>query len=84
MLEVDHRYAELHRAARAGSWDAAAYQAAKLRLAMENALERRPARQASAAPFLAGPLAEVELSIAARDAARIETRLAELTAGCNV
>jgi hypothetical protein len=83
MLELDHRHAELYRAVRAGSWDAAAYQAAKLRLALENALERRPARRASATPFLAGQLAEVEHAIAARDAARIEPRLADLTAGCN-
>lgn len=73
----------LYRAAREETREAAGHQSAKLRLALENADEWRPAREASATPLLAGPLAEVERAIAARNAERIEIRLADLTAGCN-
>jgi hypothetical protein len=83
MLETGHRYAELYWAGGDGNWDAAAYHAAKLRLAIENGLERRPNRAGSARPFLAGPLAATEAAIAARDPRLFAERFESLTAGCN-
>jgi hypothetical protein len=83
MMETGYRYVELYWAARDVNWDAAAYHAGKIRLAIENGLERRPNRAASARPFLAGPLAATEAAIAARDPRLFAERFASLTAGCN-
>jgi hypothetical protein len=83
MLETGHRYIELYWAGRDGNWEAAVYHAGKIRLAIENGLERRPKRAASARPSLAGPLAAIEQAAAARDAEGFAARFAELTAGCN-
>jgi hypothetical protein len=83
MLETGHRYAELYWAGRDGNWEAAAYQAGKIRLAIENGLERRPQRAASARAFLAGPLAALDEALAARDAERLATRFQQVTDGCN-
>lgn len=83
MLEVGHRYSDLHWAGRDANWEAAAYALEKLRLAIENGLERRPRRADSARPFLAGPLAAMEAAVAARDAELFAVRFRDLTAGCN-
>jgi hypothetical protein len=83
MVETGYRYVELYWAARDANWDAAAHQVEKIRLAIENGLERRPKRAASAQPFLAGPLAATSEAVAARDAKRFEERFEALTAGCN-
>ena len=83
MVETGYRYMELFFAGQDGNWEAAAYQTAKLRLAIENGLERRPKRAASAAPFLTGALAAVEEAVVARDRARFDVRFADLTAACN-
>jgi hypothetical protein len=83
MLETGHRYAELYWAGRDANWGAAAYHAGKIRLAIENGLERRPQRAGSARPFLAGALAELEAAIAARDPALFAVRFEALTAACN-
>jgi hypothetical protein len=83
MLEVGHRYAELYWASGDANWEAAAYQLQKIRLAIELGLERRPQRAPSARAFLAGPLASLDATVAARDAASFAERFRELTAGCN-
>jgi hypothetical protein len=83
MLETGHRYVELYWAGRDANWDAAASQAEKIRLAIENGLERRPKRAASANAFLAGPLAAVEAAIATRESGLFAARFEAMTAGCN-
>jgi hypothetical protein len=83
MLETGHRYIELYWAGRDANWEAAAYHVDKIRLAIENGLERRPKRATSAEPFLAGPLAATRDAIAAHDAKLFAERFAALTAGCN-
>lgn len=83
MMETGYRYVELYWAGRDANWDAAGYHAGKIRLAIENGLERRPKRAASAQPFLAGPLAATEAAIAARDPEPFAERFEVLTAGCN-
>jgi hypothetical protein len=83
MLETGHRYIELYWAGRDSNWEAAAYHVEKIRLAIENGLERRPKRAASAGPFLAGPLAGTREAVAARDAKLFAKRFEALTAGCN-
>jgi hypothetical protein len=83
MLETGHRYVELYWAGRDGNWEAAAYQVEKIRLAIENGLERRPKRAASAADFLNGPLASLQQAVASRSRARFDPAFEALTAGCN-
>jgi hypothetical protein len=83
MLETGHRYVELYWAGRDGNWDAAAYHVQKIRLAIENGLERRPKRADSARPFLAGPLAAVDAAISERSSELFAARFEGLTAGCN-
>ncbi|MEX2205818.1 MAG: hypothetical protein WEF50_06270 [Myxococcota bacterium] len=83
MLETGHRYIDLYWAGRDGNWEAAAYHVDKIRVAIENGLERRPKRAASAEPFLAGPLAATRDAVAARDAQLFAERFTALTAGCN-
>lgn len=83
MLEVGHRYIDLYWAGQDANWEAAAYELEKMRLAIENGLERRPKRAASARPFLAGPLAAVGDAVAARDPELFAARFQDLTAGCN-
>src|SRR3990172_2250468 len=83
MVETGHRYIELHWAGRDANWEAAAYQVQKMRLAIENGLERRPKRAASARPFLAGPLVAMEQAVSARDPEDFAACFADLTEGCN-
>jgi len=83
MLEVGHRYIDLYWAGQDANWEAAAYQLEKMRLAIENGLERRPKRAASARPFLAGPIAAIDQAVAARDPQRFAARFQDLTVGCN-
>ena len=83
MMETGYRYVELYWAGRDANWEAAAYHFEKIRLAIENGLERRPKRATSAQPFLAGPLAATAAAIAARDPKLFAERFEVLTAGCN-
>jgi hypothetical protein len=83
MMETGYRYVELYWAGRDANWDAAAYHVEKIRLAIENGLERRPKRATSARPFLAGPLAATAAAITARDPKLFAERFEVLTAGCN-
>jgi hypothetical protein len=83
MLETGHRYIDLYWAGQDANWRAAAYALEKIRLAIENGLERRPKRASSARTFLAGPLAAMDEAVAARDPERFAARFQELTAGCN-
>jgi hypothetical protein len=83
MMEVGHRYIDLYWAGEDASWEAAAYALQKMRLAIENGLERRPNRAASTRPFLAGPLAEMQDAVAARDPKVFASRFRDLTAACN-
>jgi hypothetical protein len=53
MIEVGYRFTELYFAGLDRNWPYAKYQAEKIDLALELALERRPKREASARPFLA-------------------------------
>ncbi len=83
MLEVGHRYIDLYWAGQDANWDAAAYELQKMRLAIENGLERRPKRALSAEPFLAGPLPAMDEAASARDPQLFAARFRDLTAGCN-
>jgi hypothetical protein len=83
MVEVGHRYIDLYWTGQDANWEAAAYELQKMRLAIENGLERRPKRATSARPFLVGPLAAMDEAVAGRDSDLFATRFEDLTAGCN-
>lgn len=83
MVEVGHRYIDLYWAGQDGNWEAAAYQLKKIRLAIENGLERRPKRAVSARPFLHGSLAAMDEAVAVRDPKLFASRFQDLTADCN-
>lgn len=52
MFEIAHRFNELYYAGQDRNWLYAQYQIEKIELALKLALERRPARAASARPFV--------------------------------
>lgn len=81
MMEVGHRYIDLYWAGQDGNWEAAAYQLEKIRLAIENGLERWPNRAVSARPFLEGPLAAMDEPVAGRDAKLFASRAGPRTPG---
>jgi len=83
MVETGHRYRELVSAGRAENWDYAAYQAGKIRTAIENGLQRRPKRAESAQSFLTIVLPALEEAVAQRDRALFDRRLGALTSACN-
>lgn len=82
MVEVGYRYTELYWAGRDENWGFAQYQLEKIRTAIANGLERRPAR-ATSARMIDAPLASVERAIEARDPAAFDRDFDQLTATCN-
>jgi hypothetical protein len=86
MIEIDYRFAELYHAGEDGNWPYAQYQVGKLQLAMDLALERRPARRPSAQAFFFPALAGVQRAVeSAEDTAFASamTALAEACMGCH-
>lgn len=83
MVETGYRYTELYWAAQDSNWGYAEYQALKIRTAIDNGLERRPRRGASAQAFLNSALPSVLDAIKRRDAAKLKERVRSLTAACN-
>jgi len=83
MMEIDHRFAELHFAGLDGNWPYAAYQAEKLRLTLDLALERRPARAASARAHFSPALDVMDDAVAQEDSAAFARGFAGLVVACN-
>jgi hypothetical protein len=82
MVEIGYRFGELYWAGQDRNWDYARYQADKVKLALELALERRPKRAASARPFLTEDLPAVVAAIDAKDAGRYRDALERLRTSC--
>jgi hypothetical protein len=82
MVEIGYRYGELIGSARAREWAYAQYQAEKIALALRLAIERRPARAPSAAPFRDSTLKGVIEILKAQDATRVDSAMRMLHAGC--
>jgi len=83
MAETGYRYSELYWAGQDRNWGYANYQADKIRLAIESGLERRPARAASAQPFLNESLPSMKQAIEEQDSTRFVENFQKLTAACN-
>jgi hypothetical protein len=82
MAEIGYRYGELHWASRDRNWGYAAYQLAKIEIAMANGVERRPKRAASAR-MLEVPAAAIRNAITSRDGAALDTAMVSLMTSCN-
>jgi hypothetical protein len=83
MAETGYRYNELYWAALDDNWGYADYQVKKIRTAVENGLERRPKRAASAETFLKIVLPAVEEAIARRDSKQLRELIGSLRSTCN-
>jgi len=83
MIEVDYRYQELYWAGKDNNWDYASYQLDKIKLTIENALQRRPKRANSAENFLQNVLPEMKKSLGSKDTAIFNKTFEILTLSCN-
>ncbi len=83
MVEIGYRYQELYLAGMNENWDYATYQVKKIRQSLENALERRPRREASARNGFFPALDAMAEAVAGRDRERFTTRFDKFTDACN-
>ena len=83
MVETGYRYGELHWAMQDKNWKYADYQVKKIRLSMENGIQRRPKREPSARASIFEILSMVEEAIAERNMALLRKRFDQLTVQCN-
>jgi hypothetical protein len=83
MIEIDYRYRELFWAGKDQNWDYGLYQVDKIKLSLENALERRPKRAASAQHFLQTVLPQIKTSFEGMDTAVFKKDFEMLTLNCN-
>jgi hypothetical protein len=83
MAEVGSRYQELYWAGRDRNWEYAGYQLEKIGVAIRNAMERRPARSASAEKFLGEALPLMKTGIDSKDTAEFARQFSLFTAACN-
>lgn len=83
MVETGYRYQELYWAGQDENWDYAGYQVAKIKIAIENGLERRPLRAKSAEHFLNNVLPEMQKSIESKDTVEFNKSFQMMTVSCN-
>jgi hypothetical protein len=83
MVEIGYRYQELYWAGVDSNWAYAEYQLKKIKLSLENALERRPKRRASAEEFFLPLVDKTKQAIATQERAAFDDAFGVLTAGCN-
>jgi hypothetical protein len=83
MVETGYRYQELYWAGQDENWEYADYQLEKIRVAIENGLERRPKRAKSAEFFLNTTLPEIEKSLQRKDTVAFNKGFQNLTISCN-
>jgi len=83
MIETGYRYQELYWAAQDRNWDYAKYQLEKIKVAIENGLQRRPKRAASAEHFLTVVLPGMQKIVEDKDSVNFGTNFETLTVNCN-
>ena len=83
MVETGYRYQELYWAGQDQNWEYADYQIGKIKIAIENGLERRPLRAKSSEYFLTSVLPEMKKSIASKDTTIFNAGFQTLTVHCN-
>lgn len=83
MVEIGYRYGELYWGGVDRNWSYADYQVRKIRLALDNALERRPKRRGSTEATFMPALDHMARVVQGHDAARFDAAFRELTQACN-
>lgn len=83
MVEVGYRYQELYWAGQDENWEYAEYQIEKIKIAIENALERRPKRAKSAEHFINTILPEMKKSVQSNNISLFNKNFQSLTIHCN-
>lgn len=83
MVETGYRYQELYWAGQDKNWEYADYQLEKIKIAIENGLERRPKRAQSAEHFLNYVLPEIQKSIQSENTVIFNKGFQTLTVNCN-
>ncbi len=83
MVETGYRYQELYWAGLDQNWEYADYQIAKIKLAIETGLERRPKRAPSSQHFLNYVLPDMKKSVESKDTANFNKSFLTLTTNCN-
>lgn len=83
MVETGYRYQELYWAGQDENWDYADYQAGKIKVAIENGLERRPKRAASSEAFLNITIPQMQEAIKSGDTIVFNRSFRTLTIQCN-
>ena len=83
MVETGYRYQELYWAGQDQNWEYADYQIEKIKIAIENGLERRPKRAKSAEHFLTYVLPEIKKSIESKDKMIFNKNFQTMTINCN-
>lgn len=83
MVETGYRYQELYWAGVDQNWEYAQYQVEKIKVAIENGLQRRPKRAASADSFLTDALPTIEKIVKRQDSTAFLQGIQVLAANCN-
>ncbi len=83
MVETGYRYQELYWAGQDQNWEYASYQLEKIKITIENGLERRPKRAKSAEHFLTYVLPEMKKTIEKKDTVIFNKYFQALTVSCN-
>jgi len=82
MVETAYRYQELYWAGQDENWDYAKYQIEKIKLTIENGLQRRPKRAKSAEHFLTFTLPEMLKAVKSKDTAVFNSGFQFLRTAC--
>lgn len=83
MAETGYRYQELYWAGMDENWEYAQYQLTKMKLAIQNGFERRPARKKSAEYFTEEVIPSMQSVIAEKDIALFSKSFKLMTIQCN-
>lgn len=83
MVEVQYRYMEMYWAGEDENWDYAAYQLEEMEEALEDGLERRPARAQSAQHFMNVVIPDMEKAIESRNKENFDQAFELFTLQCN-
>ena len=83
MVETGYRYQELYWAGQDENWEYADYQLEKIKIAIENGLQRRPKRAKSAEHFLTYVLPEMNKAVQSKDTSVFNKNFQMFTTNCN-
>ena len=83
MVEIGYRHQELFWSGQDENWPYASYQVSKIRLALKNALQRRPRRSPSAEAIFLPTLNEMARAVEEEDRVRFNQTFSGLTSACN-